>query len=82
MDYESYTSLEQFDMNKINQFAKLDAIPGFVLLRSEKEYLEKYREILAQQLEAQKMFEEEASGNSTEQKEEKPVKKSKKKTEE
>ena len=46
MDFHNFTHSSEFDQEKVNKFLRLSMIPGFVLLRSEREYLEKYREVL------------------------------------
>lgn len=46
MDFREFTSSDQFDKTKVAQFVRLESIPGFALLQSEREYLELYRECL------------------------------------
>ena len=48
MDFENYTELSQFDMDKVYRFIKLESIPSFKMYESEKKYLAKYREVAAQ----------------------------------
>ena len=46
MDFREFTSSDQFDKTKVAQLVRLESIPGFALLQSEREYLELYRECL------------------------------------
>lgn len=75
MDFHNFTSTHQFDMDKINKFAKLDAIPGFCLLRSEREYLNLYRKLLTEEVEAEKDIDASGFGFTGQPVEEKPAEK-------
>ena len=46
MDFRNFTSSEQFDKNKIYHIIRLESLPGFKILDSEREYLLKYRECI------------------------------------
>ena len=50
-NYKEYTKIDQFDMHKINKLARLESIPGFNLLKSERAYLNAYRALLKRNIE-------------------------------